>query len=226
MGIAVILDVLGSMIIGGILLLTLFRMNDTATKNTYNFSGELTLQENLVATVEVLEYDFRKIGYCEDPLALPNPEVNAILFANTSEIKFLTDLLITPYNDPDPEGDGILDTIQYFLGDASALSGTPNPNDRMLYRVVNGNPTGVNLGITYFKIRYFRDSSTAAGSTTLAEILPNQLPKVYVPGTPTGITALQIDIQVENTASYDAPNNPYRQAFWRQIRLSSRNLKR
>jgi hypothetical protein len=225
MGIAVILDVLGSMIIGGILLLTLFRMNDTATRNTYNFSGELTLQENLVATVEVLEYDFRKIGYCEDPSVLPFPEKDAILYADTSEITFLTDLLITSYNDPNPSGDGTLDTIRYFLGEPDELTGTPNPNDRMLYRVVNGNPTGVNLGITYFKIRYFRDSSTAAGSTTLAEILPDQLPKIHM-GTPTGITALQIDIQVENTASYDAPNNPYRQAFWRQIRLSSRNLKR
>jgi hypothetical protein len=224
MGTTVILDVIGSMIIGGILLLTLFRMNDTATRNTYNFSGELTLQENLVATVEVLEYDFRKIGYCEDPLELPNPEENSILFADTSEIKFLTDLMVPPYDDP--QGDGILDTIQYYLGPPSALSGTPNPNDRMLFRVVNGVPTGVNLGITYFKIRYFRDSLTASGSTTLAEILPTQLPKIYVPGTPTGITALQIDIKVENTAAYDEGNNPYRQAFWRQIRLSSRNLNR
>jgi len=224
MGATVILDVLGSMIIGGILLLTLFRMNDTAARNTYNFSGELMLQENLVATVEVLEYDFRKIGYCENPLALPNPEVNAILYADTSEIKFLTDIMVPPYDDP--QGDGTLDSIRYYLGPASGLSGTPNPNDRMLYRVVNGVPTGVNLGITYFKIRYFRDSLIASGSTTLAEILPNQLPKVYVPGTPTGITALQIDIKVENTAAYDESNNPYRQAFWRQIRLSSRNLKR
>lgn len=224
MGVAVILDVLGSMLIGGILLLTLFRMNDTATRNTYNFSGELTLQENLVATVEVLEYDFRKIGYCEDPSALPNPEENAILFADTSRIKFLTDLMIPPYDDP--EGDGVVDTIEYSLGDPSELTGTPNPNDRMLYRIENGVPIASNLGITYFKIRYFRDSLTSSGSTTLAEILPAELPKIYVPGTPTGITALQIDVKVENTSTYDEGNNPYRQAFWRQIRLSSRNIKR
>jgi hypothetical protein len=198
-------------------------MNDTASRNTYNFSGELTLQENLVATVEVLEYDFRKIGYCEEPLALPNPEENAILFADTSRIIFLTDLMISPDYD---EGDGIVDTLEYSLGDPSGLIGTPNPNDRMLYRVENGIPTGANLGITYFKIRYFRDSLTASGSTTLAEILPSDLPKIYVPGTPTGITALQIDVKVENTSTYDQGNNPYRQAFWRQIRLSSRNLKR
>lgn len=224
MGVAVILDVLGSMLIGGLLLLTLFRMNDTATRNTYNFSGELTLQENLVATVEVLEYDFRKIGYCEDPSALPNPEENAILFADTSRIKFLTDLMIPPYDDP--EGDGVVDTIEYSLGDPSELTGTPNPNDRMLYRIENGVPIASNLGITYFKIRYFRDSLTSSGSTTLAEILPAELPKIYVPGTPTGITALQIDVKVENTSTYDEGNNPYRQAFWRQIRLSSRNIKR
>jgi hypothetical protein len=223
MGAAVILDILGSMVIGGFLLLTLFRLNDTATKNTYNFSGELTLQENLVATVEVLEYDFRKIGYCEDPVALPNPEANSILYADTSRIRFLTDLMIGPDYDT---GDGIVDTIEYSVGDTSELSGTPNPYDIMLYRIINGNSTGVNLGITYFKIRYFRDSLTASGSTTLAEILQGDLPKIYVPGTPTGITAMQIDIKVENTATYDEFHNPYRHAFWRQIRLSSRNIKR
>ena len=223
MGAAVILDILGSTIIGSFLLLTLFRLNDTATKNTYNFSGELTLQENLVATVEVLEYDFRKIGYCEDPVALPHPESNSILYADTGKIKFLTDLMVgTDYD----EGDGIIDTIEYSVGDPDELPGTPNPYDKMLYRIVNGDPTGVNLGITYFKIRYFRDSLTANGSTTLAEILPNELPKIYTPGTPTGITAMQIDIKVENTATYDVDHNPYRHAFWRQIRLSSRNIKR
>lgn len=226
MGTSVILDIMGSMIIGGILLLTLFRMNDNATKNTYNFSGELIVQQNLVTTVEVLEYDFRKIGYCEDPFKLPHPEENAILHADVSDIKFLTDLLITPFGSTDPKGDGILDTLEYYLGPASELIGTPNPNDRMLYRIVNGVPRGVNLGVTKFIVRYFRDSLTASGSTTLAEILPADLPKNWVAGTPTGITALQIDIQVENTASYDAANNPFRQAFWRQIRLSSRNINR
>jgi len=224
MGTSVILDVLGSMIIGGILLLTLFRMNDNASRNTYNFSGELAVQQNLVTTVEVLEYDFRKIGYCEDPAKLPHPEEDAILYADTSKIKFLTDVMVEPYNDP--QGDGTLDTMEYHLGPTSELPQTPNPNDRMLYRTVNGVGRAVNLGITIFKIRYYRDSLTASGSTTLAEILPNELPKIWTPGSPTGISALQIDIQVENTASYDAAHNPFRQAFWRQIRLSSRNLKR
>ena len=224
MGTAVILDVIGSMVVGGMLLLILFRINDNTTRNTYNFSGELSLQQNMVTTVEVLEYDFRKIGYCENPFALPNPEENAILYADTSDIKFLTDVMVAPYNDP--HGDGTVDTLEYFLGPTSELTSTPNLDDRMLYRIVNGVKKGVNLGITEFKVRYFRDSLTSTGSTTLAEILPTDLPKVYMPGSPTGITAMQIDIKIENTAAYNAVENPYRSAFWRQIRLSSRNIKR
>ncbi len=130
MGTSVILDIMGSMIIGGILLLTLFRMNDNATRNTYNFSGELGVQQNLVTTVEVLEYDFRKIGYCEDPFKLPHPEEDAILYADTSKIRFLTDLMTSAYGSTDPHGDGNLDTLEYFLGPTSELTGTPNPNDR------------------------------------------------------------------------------------------------
>ena len=224
MGYATLIDILGSMVVGGYLLLMLFSVNDNTTRHTYNFSGELIVQENLVSVVEVLEFDFRKIGYCEDPVALPRPEENAILYADTTEVVFLTDLMIGPDYD---SGDGTVDTVRYYLGPTSDLPATPNPDDRVLYRKVNDNsPVGANLGVTYFKIRYFRDSLTASGSTTLAEILPGELPRVYVPGTPTGITAMQIDIKVENTATYDAQNNSYRNAFWRQIRLSSRNLKR
>lgn len=224
MGIAVLIDILGSMLVGGYLLLMLFGVNDNTVRNTYNFSGELTVQENLVSVVDVLEYEFRKIGYCEDPLALPRPEENSILYADTSKVVFLTDLMVGPdYN----SGDGTVDTVEYSIGPTSELDATPNPEDRILYRKLNDNaPQGANLGVTYFKIRYFRDSLTASGSTTLAEISPVELPKVFVPGTPTGITAMQIDIKVENTATYDPASNPYRNAFWRQIRLSSRNLKR
>lgn len=223
MGTAVIIDIIGSVVIGSLLLLILFQMNDKATQNTYNFSGELVVQQNMVTMVEVLEYDFRKIGYCENPLALPDPEENSILYADTSDIKFLTDVMIPPYDDP--HGDGVLDTVEYKLGPTSELTGTPNPDDRKLYRIVNGVKKSINLGITEFKIKYFRDSLITDG-TTLAEILPGNLPKVYTAGSPTGITAMQIDIKIENTAAYNAGQNSYRYAFWRQIRLSSRNLNR
>ena len=196
MGIATIFDLVGSVIIGGVLLITLFKVNDSATRNTYGFSGELIVQENLVTSVEVLEYDFRKIGYCEDPFAIPNA-TRAILYADSTDITFLTDV----------DFDGIPDTMRYYLGPPSELSHTPNPDDRMLYQEINGNRAGVNLGITLFKIKYF---GALGGELSLPRTFP-----------PTGIFSMQIDIRIENTSAYD---EDYRYAFWRQIRLASRNL--
>lgn len=195
MGYAVLIDVLGSMVIGGFLLLTLIRFNDNATHNTYSYSGELTIQENLVATIGVLEYDLRKIGYCEAPLNIPNP-AKAILYADTARITYLTDI----------DFNGTVDTLSYYLGPASELSGTPNPNDRLLYRSVNGQPQGVNLGVTEFKLKYF----DALG----LEITPPV-------SAPTGISLMQVDVKVENIAAYDSD---YHYVYWRQIRLASRNL--
>lgn len=196
MGIASIFDLIGSVIIGGILLITLIKINDSATRNTYGFTGELVVQENLVTTVEVLEYDFRKIGYCEDPFAIPNTK-RAILYADSTDITYLTDV----------DFDGIPDTMRYYLGPTSELSHTPNPNDRMLYQEINGDRAGVNLGITLFKLKYF-------GALGEELSLPRSFP-------PTGIFSMQIDIRIENTSAYD---EEYRYAFWRQIRLASRNL--
>lgn len=196
MGISSMLDVVGSIVIGCLFFLLLFNLNSSTTANTYNFNNDVIVQENLVATIEVLEYDLRKIGYCEDPLKIPNP-AKSILYADSTEIKFLTDV----------DFNGTVDTLRYYLGPVSELTSTPNPNDRMLYRVVNGVKQGVNLGVTHFKMKFFG---------ALNEELP--LPRTLVP---TGIQSMQIDIRVENTSAYESE---YQYAFWREIRLASRNL--
>lgn len=195
MGYSVLIDILGSMIIGGLFLLTLLRFNENTTQNTYAFNGEVIVQENLTATVESLEYDIKKIGYCEDPSKIPQP-FKAILYADSTEIKYLSDTQLS----------GNLDTVRYFLGPASELSQTTNPYDRLLYRSVNGEASGVNLGVTMFKIKYF-----------------DSMGKVLTPplSAPTGIAYMQIDIKVENSEAY---NNDYHTAFYRQIRVASRNL--
>lgn len=66
MGFSTLLDIIGSMIIGGILLSITMRLNDAATEKTYNNSGELSMQQNLATVAQILEKDFRKIGYCSD----------------------------------------------------------------------------------------------------------------------------------------------------------------
>jgi hypothetical protein len=197
MGFSTIIDILGSIIIGGVLMTIVFRLNDAATEKTYNNSGELSLQQNLATVAQIIEYDFRKIGYCADWNKLPDPS-KAILYADSSQIKFLTDI----------ESDGNLDSLHYYLGPTSELLATENPRDRILYRVINNDaPVQSNLGITQFNMIYY----DALGDT------------IYFPISNYGlISSVEINVTVENVAAYDTS---YSKAYWRQIRMVARNLK-
>ncbi len=206
MGFSTILDILGSTLVGGMLLLILFRMNDAAVENNYNYGGELIVQQNLVAVVELLEFDFRKIGYCADWEKLSNPLLY-IVSADSHSIKFKTDI----------DSDGDVDVLSYYTGPTSELSSTPNPRDMFLYRVVNDEtPIGTNLGVTEFNLVYY-------------DALGNKLATPVA--SPDLIQLIEINIRVEDVYGYDTDNTEklssdrYATAFWRQIRLAARNLK-
>lgn len=101
-----------------------------------------------------------------------------------------------------------MDTLEYRTGPTSELSSTPNPRDMYLYRNVNNvSSQGSNLGITQFKLLYF---NTFGNKLTTPVAVPSE------------IATIQIDVTVENVAAY---NNEYSTAFWRQLRLTARNLK-
>jgi len=197
MGFSVILDILGSTVIGGILMMNLFQINNSAVENMYTGTGELIAQTNLATIVQILEFDVRKIGYCADWEQIPIP-TQAIISADSTGIDYLTDV----------DSDGIVDTMHYYLGPTSELLSTPNPRDRILYRVVNSEvPVGVNLGVTQFNLTFF-------------DVLGNPISfPITVPGQ---IYTMQIDITVEDVAAYD---EKYSSAFWRQIRLAAKNLR-
>ncbi len=84
MGFSTLLDILGSVIIGGVMMTIAYRMSDTITERTYNHSGELTIQRNLATAAQIIEYDFRKIGYCKNWNLIPDP-TKALLYADTSD---------------------------------------------------------------------------------------------------------------------------------------------
>jgi len=197
MGTNVILDIMGSMIIGGILLMTLFRLSDRATERTYSQSGDLIIQQNVATVVSILEYDFRKIGYCADWTKIPDP-TKSIILADSNKIKFLTDV----------DKNKTVDTMYYYIGPPSELIYTANPRDRFLYRVVNNEkPAKVNLGVTYFNLVYYNSNK---------DIITTP---VAVPGE---IRSIQISLAVEDIEAY---NQKYSQVFWRQIKMSAKNLK-
>ena len=185
----------------------------STTENIQMYRADLMVQQNLVEITRLLEYDFKKIGYCKDPSKIPDPSI-AIRYADSIRICFLTDFPTIA----DPQGDGVVDSLKYYVGPISEASGTPNPNDRLLYRVENDDaPVGVNLGVTEFDLRYF-------------DAMKNSIPSpVLYPGL---IQYMQITIQVENVVAADSllANNAsfdrsYQSAYWRQVRLVAKNLR-
>src|SRR3990167_21511 len=176
MGFSSLIDIVGSIIIGGFLLILLWRIDDAAIQSTYNNTQELILQENLATSAMILENDFRRIGYCKNYSLIATTD--AIISATDTSISFKTDV-----NDA-----GVVNTLNYYVGPSSELASTPNPRDRFLYRVVDSEtPVGVNLGITQFKLVYFDQ---------LGDTIPFHITD------PTLIASMEINIAVENVIGY------------------------
>jgi hypothetical protein len=213
MGSQTILDLIASTMVFGSLLLIILRINFAQSETVQMYQGDLLVQQNLVEITKLLEYDFKKIGYCKDPSKISDPS-KAIRYADSIKIRFYTDF---PTAD-DPQGDGELDSLTYYVGPASEAAATPNPRDMLLYRVENNSvPVGVNLGVTQFELKYF---------DTFRDSIASPVVNCGI------IQYMQITIQVENLAAADsllggfsASEQAYQKAFWRQVRLVARNLR-
>ena len=179
------IELAGSFIIGGMLLLSILSLNadimQTATINNLGTNA----QQNVTNIVSILEYDFRKIGY-----RVPSG-IDAITDMTDSTIDFLADV----------DNDGTVDSVGYFLGPTSEPSGTENPNDRYLYRRVNGTANDVALGITSWTLTYYDIS----GSVTIFEA---------------NVRSIRISFTVETIIPFDTT---YGSARW-EGRFTPKNL--
>jgi len=196
MGFSTLLDIMGSIIIGGILLLTIIRMQSNNVENSFVYSNDRIVQSNLVEAAVLLETELRKIGYCADPNKLASI-TNVVLLADSNKIKFVADF----------DRSGTIDTIYYFVGDTSEMNYTPNPRDKILYRQVNkGKAYPVSYGITEFSFLYFD-----ALNDTLYFPIPN----------PQVVKSMQVSFKIEDGSAY---NENYSSAYWRLLRMTARNL--
>lgn len=196
MGFSTILDIIGATIIGGLLLLTIVRLNSRAQENLIVYGSDKILQNSVVNLATLLEEDFRKVGYCADPNKITDT-TDLIITADLSSISFRADL----------NRDGNLDVVKYFISDTVAMNMTKNPRDRILYRQINSDmPLIVNSNIVQFRIKYF-------------DVLDTELTAPV--NTPSLVAHLEISFKVEDPEAYD---EQYSEAYWQQVRLSSRNL--
>jgi hypothetical protein len=138
-----LLDLVGSVIIAGILFLLILKLNIYSHNANYYSDNELRLQQNVKTLAEVINYDLRKIGY--------NHSGTDIIIAQPHHIKFYADM-----DAPGTYGNGIVDLVEYYLGDSTEATGTANLRDKVLYRVINNTDTlgGPTLGLVDLKFSY------------------------------------------------------------------------
>lgn len=203
MGSSTMLDMIGSFLIAGILLVMGLRLNAGAIETSKVYSDSYIMQKNMTALVGILEEDFRKIGYCKNWRKIPDPS-RAIRIADSTRLRFWTDI----------GNDGTLDSITYYLGSSSELSTTPNPRDCYLYRQENNQTAQrMNLGVTQFSMRYY-DAMNDMIAFPISD--------------PRGVYFMEISIEVESAYPYkqEYMNDPSAyQVFWKQIRLVTKNLR-
>lgn len=147
------IDLIGSLALIGVLILTVAMVNVNLNQAVYDSTFELTAQQNLIELAGTLEYDFLKIGY-----RAPKP---AITYADSTSVTFKADI----------ENVGAVDSIRYFLGSPTdpGVALTPNPRDRVLYRLNGDEPQrGTSLGVVRFHLSYY--DSAGAVTSTLSQI--------------------------------------------------------
>jgi hypothetical protein len=197
---SILLDILGSMILSGYVLLMGLHLNDTILGNATASMTTLNVQESMGELVRNLEYDFRKIGY-----HVVDPKM-CIALADTSHIRFYADM----------DRDGSVDSVEWWVSEP--LTYLPNPSVRVLYRKVNQEEAcgAGGLGVTQFTLRYYNVNG---------QEIPPLSPSLY-----SQIWIIEISLRVESPyqvqSTVNTDNSEYVAAYWRQTRLASRNIKR
>ena len=197
---SVMLDIIGSVIIAGYVILMGLQLNGSIMGTATSSVTNLNVQESMSELVRNLEYDFRKIGY-----HVADPKM-CIALADTSHIKFYADM----------DRDGSVDSVEWFAG--APLTTLPNPAIRVLYRKLNQEDAGgaAGLGVTQFKLRYF--DAHGVEIPPLSTSLYSQIWTIEV--------SLRVESPYQVQAAVNTENSEYAAAYWRQTRLASRNIKR
>src|SRR5512140_649883 len=112
-------DVVCSVVIGGIVLVMLISFNGNISESAAGQTIRMTAQTNMTALENIIEFEFRKIGYRVDA----TPADSGITYAGCTSITLRGDF----------NNDGSIDQVRYYF-DSTTASGLPNTNTRMLHR--------------------------------------------------------------------------------------------
>jgi len=216
-----LLDIIGGMVIGGMILLLTITTTDRGTTEFFNDNADAIVQTQLTHMAYIIEYDLRKMGF-----GIHEAYQSTILqIANPNQLKFLSQL--------NHSTDSIPDTIEYQIvqdeiidyGDTTltmykvwrrvkissqpltlTMIGKIGNNDVFNYLDQIGNPVGIT-------------QATKMVEVTLTAFEPR------VVLSPEFVTTQVDSIQLTDLRKKELIRL-LRPSFWRQTRLVSKNLRR
>ncbi len=128
-------------------MLLVVNLNAYSTETKFASDADLRLQQDAKTLAEIVNDDLRKIGF--------KYSGTAITEASTQRISFLGDI----------DNDGVMDNVTYYLGSKADAAATPNPDDRILFRVVNNDTIGgPTLGLTDLRFSYLDKQENATAN--------------------------------------------------------------
>ncbi len=193
---SIMLDLIGSVIIGAYVLLMGIRLNSNISDHVQASMVTLNLQESLVDAVRTMESDFRKIGYGTlDPRT-------ALEITQPDHIRFKSDL----------NRDGFIERVDWAWKKGVNASGDTT---MLLTRQVSGEaPMMILSEVTSFRLEYLTETGVPADTTAKGQIMEIQTAvKIRSP--------FKVADEVKGSDEMKEV-----EGFWRQARLMSRNLKR
>lgn len=131
-----LLELLGATVIGAFVILLILNLNLQMNENTRQLTQDTYTQNSSATSLSILEYDLYKAGF--------RTTGNKILLADSNQVKFRTDI----------NNNGSIDTVYYYTGSTTAMNSTTNPNDKQLYRKINGTINTAAI-ITSFNLVYY-----------------------------------------------------------------------
>jgi hypothetical protein len=156
------LDIVGSIIIGTLVIFLIVKLNYQVSTSSTEITSNGMVQSYLTTISTIMENDLYKIGYrITDP--------NKLAIADSNRFSYKADV----YNDGTP------DSVRYYLGSTSQVKFGSNPNDRPLYKKINGGNEMIMGIIRNCKFSYF-DSTGRQISAYANPTNPDTLRKVRI----------------------------------------------
>lgn len=207
---------MGGMIIGSILLLIAMTAMDNAVCQFVNHNIDAIVQNELVETTGIMQYDLRKMGY-----GIPeNQQANIIQIAQPTRVKFLANL--------NTSVDAIPDTIEYYIApfdtitfiDTSFVLYGINRTVKVSGASAQSGQIGSIANNAVFRfLDQIGDSAEVNQSIKMVEVtIVAMNPNIYV-----SEEVLKAAGPEERMSEL---RKLVRQSYWRQTRVVSKNLRR